>query len=87
MYYFLNETQKKQLSSMGDFSKTSIDQIPDDLKDIYVLIMIRNKFAHNQLLPKDIFNYINKKYPLNESKIGDYFNEVFSKLLKEIKNN
>jgi len=57
-------------------------------KLLFILIMLRNKFAHNQLVPKEIFVYLQEKYTINKNeKIGTYLNRVFEKIYEELNNN
>ncbi|MDP9956850.1 hypothetical protein J2X97_002509 [Epilithonimonas hungarica] len=49
-----------------DFDNLTIEELSEKSKSIqiaFLLIMIRNKFAHNQLPAKQFYNLINQKFP------------------------
>jgi len=90
-YYFLKNQPNLRSAFEGiNVYRTHIDTLKDEkLKNLFVLIMIRNKFAHNQLLPEPVFRYIEKEMgsislDANE-KIGDYLNKAFQFFKKRLK--
>jgi len=81
-YYYLNDN-KVQYDDFTkiEVSKTCFKNIPDEFKKLFVLTMIRNKFAHSQLVEKDIYNYLNHISPINEDEyIADYLSRMFKTL-------
>jgi hypothetical protein len=72
-----------------DLDKKEINDIeiyPLTIQQAYVLIMIRNKFAHNQLPNKNIYDLANKFIPKNHKQTyAKYFLEVIKKMILELK--
>ena len=85
-YFYLNTEEEKSQFNDLDFDKITILQVSENQKLLYLLVKIRNKFSHNQLLPKEDFDYLQSKYYLKENEnIGNYLLRVFMKIQTSIK--
>ncbi len=80
--YLKNEDSKQRFSNL-EIGKISISKVDEDLRVLYLLAKIRNKFSHNQYLSNEDFDYLKSLIPLNEGeKIASYMNRTFNELLK-----
>ncbi len=56
------------------------------VQKIYIIIALRNKFAHNQLPDMRVFSLIKSLYPYqNESTYSEYFYKVAQTIILELK--
>lgn len=56
-------------------------------KNLYLIIKIRNKFSHNQLLSIEDFNYLKTKIAMNEEeKVAIFLNRAFKEILVKLRN-
>ena len=85
-YYYLETPEDKKYFEQEYLMYKDINEIQDKFKGLFILALIRNKFAHNELVSKEVFDYVNKKYPIeNEERIGSYLDRVFCSILEEFK--
>jgi len=83
-YYFINDEHQKE-----EFNKikrtNSILEVKEEFKQLILLIEIRNKFAHNQLIPKTSFDYLTSKFSMETNeRVASYLNRIFNTIKTEI---
>jgi len=85
-YYFIKEESKKEEFNRINIQTVDLLTIDDDLKNLVVLLLIRNKFSHNQLVSKLVFDYLITYYPKNPNeKVASYLNRVFGIIIDSLK--
>ncbi|OOB83610.1 hypothetical protein BZL53_00535 [Flavobacterium columnare] len=93
-YYDYNtEELKEKIKNMDEDEKAKIINTKENynkitnvlIKKALVLIIIRNKMAHNQYPPKFIYDLANRFVPKKEEEyFATYFNRVFETITKEL---
>jgi len=85
VYYFLNDKEAKEFYNLKEKDFSAIN---DRIKQVSLLVELRNKFAHNQLISTESFEYINNKYSKQKNeRVATYLNRVFNEIIKKIENN
>ncbi|NHN28043.1 hypothetical protein FIA58_020385 [Flavobacterium jejuense] len=85
----VNEIEELEiLKSKEDVFKIDFNEIVklnnESIKKGYLLIMIRNKFAHNQLIDKNLFTFSLQLYSKNENEnFSEYLDKVCQKIIQE----
>lgn len=82
-YYYLNE-DRDAFNSLPNFDTITIDNpsIKSEWYRLYLLVKIRNKFSHNQLLSKVDFDSLKEIISMNSGeKIAAFLNRAFDKLI------
>ncbi len=67
-----------------DFEKTGVKELREATSlsiDSFLLVLIRNKFMHNQLPPLPFYEFMCERYPKNE---GETFSEFFFRIAAAI---
>jgi hypothetical protein len=64
-----------------------IEQSNELIQKAYLLIYLRNKFAHNQLPGKEQYDLMKKLYPdiTKSSSYSDFFNKIARRIIEELK--
>lgn len=77
-YYFINDENEKE--EFNNIKRTdSILDVKEEFKSLILLIEIRNKFAHNQLIPKTSFDYLTSNFSMETNeRVASYLNRIFN---------
>jgi hypothetical protein len=77
-YYFINDEHQKEAFNQIDRSANIQSVREEKFKQLFLLIEIRNKFAHNQLIPKTSFDYLIENFPMEANeRVASYLNRIF----------
>jgi hypothetical protein len=69
-----------------DIGPDAIKQCEKVIQEAYILILLRNKFGHNQLPDKEHYNLIRSLFPdLQQNSYSDYFNNVTGRIIANLK--
>ena len=84
-YYFLNEEDRSAFNNY-EIDKIKITDIDEKFKFLFLLTQIRNKFAHNQLIPTISFNCLTKTYPIfKNERVATFLNRVYNMIFNDLK--
>ena len=84
-YYFVKNQEDKDWLNKTYIPKTSFKDVKDELKRPFLMVLIRNKFAHNQLIEPEIFNYLTENYPMERNeKVATYLNRIFGIIMDDL---
>ncbi|MCD4735579.1 MAG: hypothetical protein K8R53_06015, partial [Bacteroidales bacterium] len=78
-YYFIKNKEDRAKFNCSDIETITISDIEkDEWKPLYLLAKIRNKFAHNQLLPFEYFIYLKELIPVTDHEsVSEYLYRAF----------
>lgn len=85
-YYFISDAALKEKYDAIEIRESTLETIDNELlKKLYLLLVIRNKFAHNQLISKMEFTYLNSLYSKGKDETySSFICRSFETITKEI---
>lgn len=83
--YIRDDALRKHWDELSFEKLPPPDALPPELLPYVILTLIRNKFAHNQLIPPAFFKYLQQRHPMNnDKKVGDYLVSIFNTIKNQL---